>query len=80
MGGTSRLTLEEFSQRMERATSARTRADLARLVADLPADVTTAGTAVTGRAPAGPSWPVSPVGGLRVRTRPRRPHRPCACH
>jgi Domain of unknown function (DUF1707)/Cell wall-active antibiotics response 4TMS YvqF len=64
--GDGRLTLEEFSQRMERATSAQTRAELARLVADLPADVATAGTDVAGRAPAGPSWHVSPVGGLRV--------------
>jgi hypothetical protein len=64
--GDGRLTLEEFSQRMERATSARTRAELARLVADLPADVATAGTDVAGRAPAGPSWHVSPVGGLRI--------------
>jgi hypothetical protein len=64
--GDGRLTLEEFSQRMERATSARTRAELARLVADLPADFARAGTDVAGRASAGPSWHVSPVGGLRV--------------
>jgi DUF1707 SHOCT-like domain/Cell wall-active antibiotics response LiaF, C-terminal len=64
--GDGRLTLEEFSQRMEQATSARTRAELDRLVADLPADAATAGTEVAGRAPAGPSWHVSPVGGLRV--------------
>jgi hypothetical protein len=51
---------------MERATSARTRAELDRLVADLPADVGTAGTAVAERAPGGPSWHVSPIGGLRV--------------
>ena len=35
--GDGRLTLEEFSQRMELATAARTRADLDGLVADLPA-------------------------------------------
>jgi len=64
--GDGRLTLEEFSQRMEQATSARTRAELDRLVADLPADAATAGTEVAGPAPAGPSWHVSPVGGLRV--------------
>ena len=64
--GDGRLTLEEFSQRMEQATSARTRAELARLVADLPADVATVGTEVAGRVPAQPSWHVSPVGGLRV--------------
>jgi hypothetical protein len=34
--GDGRLTLEEFSQRMDRATTARTRAELDRLVADLP--------------------------------------------
>jgi hypothetical protein len=40
--GDGRLTLDEFSQRMERATSARTRAELDRLVADLPTDVSAA--------------------------------------
>ncbi|HXF20146.1 MAG TPA: DUF1707 domain-containing protein [Streptosporangiaceae bacterium] len=35
--GDGRLTLEEFSQRMGRATTARTRAELDGLVADLPA-------------------------------------------
>jgi len=64
--GDGRLTLEEFSQRMEQATSARTQAELGRLVADLPAAAATAGTEVAGPAPAGPSWHVLPVGGLRV--------------
>jgi DUF1707 SHOCT-like domain len=64
--GDGRLTLDEFSQRMERAASARTRAELDGLVADLPADVAAAGADVFGRAAAGPSWHVSPVGGLRV--------------
>ena len=64
--GDGRLTLEEFSQRMELATSARTRADLDRLVTDLPRDVAAAGTAVTGGTSAPASWHVSPVGGLRV--------------
>ena len=41
--GDGRLTLEESSQRMELATTARTRADLDGLVADLPADAATAG-------------------------------------
>ena len=36
--GDGRLTLEEFSQRMGQATTARTRAELDRLVADLPAE------------------------------------------
>ncbi len=63
--GDGRLTLEEFSQRMERATGARTRGELDRLVADLPADVAAAGT-VAASGPAEPSWHVSPIGGLRV--------------
>lgn len=63
--GDGRLTLEEFSQRMDRATSARTRAELDLLVADLPADASAAGNAVAERA-AGPSWHVLPIGGLRV--------------
>ena len=48
---------------MELATAARTRADLDGLVADLPADSATAGSAVAGP----PSWHVSPIGGLRIR-------------
>ncbi len=64
--GDGRLTLEEFSQRMESATAARTRAELDRLVADLPTDVAPAGTAVAQPASAPASWHVSPVGGLRM--------------
>ena len=64
--GDGRLTLEEFSQRMERATAAKTRAELDRLVADLPADAAPGGTAVAERASDAPSWHVSPVGGLRA--------------
>jgi Domain of unknown function (DUF1707)/Cell wall-active antibiotics response 4TMS YvqF len=69
--GEGRLTLAEFSQRMESATSARTRAELDRLVADLPADDGTGATAagdatVAVRAAGAPSWHVSPIGGLRV--------------
>jgi hypothetical protein len=64
--GDGRLTLEEFSQRMELATAAPTRVELDRLVADLPADAAAAGTAVTGGTSVPPSWHVSPVGGLRV--------------
>ena len=67
--GDGRLTLEEFSQRMDRATTARTRAELDRLVADLPAG-TSVGGAVAGQAArppsAPPAWHVSPIGGLRV--------------
>lgn len=64
--GDGRLTLEEFSERMERATAARTRADLDRLVTDLPADAAAVGSAVTSRTSAPPSWHISPVGGLRI--------------
>jgi hypothetical protein len=64
--GDGRLTLEEFSQRMELATAARTRADLDRLAADLPADAATPGSAVTSGASGPPSWHVSPVGGLKI--------------
>jgi hypothetical protein len=63
--GEGRLTLEEFSQRMDLATAARTRAELDRLVTDLPAEVATAG-AGGGGAVAPATWHVSPVGGLRV--------------
>ena len=64
--GDGRLTLDEFSQRMDRATTARTRAELDGLVTDLPAGPAAAGT-VAGRAPAKPSsWHVSPIGGLSV--------------
>lgn len=63
--GDGRLTLEEFSQRMEQATAAKTRAELDRLTADLPTDTA---TAVPGRqaAQAPASWHVSPIGGLSV--------------
>jgi Domain of unknown function (DUF1707)/Cell wall-active antibiotics response 4TMS YvqF len=63
--GDGRLTLEEFSQRMEQATAATTRAELSRLVADLPAEPAVA-AAVTAPASAPATWHVSPVGGLRV--------------
>ena len=65
--GEGRLTLEEFSQRMDRATTARTRAELDRLVTDLPASgAAGAPVTVTVGAQAGPSWHISPVGGLNV--------------
>jgi hypothetical protein len=63
--GDGRVTLEEFSQRMEQATAAKTRAELDRLVADLPAEPAVAG-AVAAPASAPATWHVSPVGGLRV--------------
>jgi hypothetical protein len=64
--GDGRLTLEEFSQRMDRAATAKTRAELGRLVADLPTDVGAARGAVAERGPGRPSWHISPIGGLSV--------------
>ena len=64
--GDGRLTLEEFSQRMGRATTAKTRAELDRLVADLPTDASAASSTVAERGPGRPSWHISPIGGLRV--------------
>jgi hypothetical protein len=64
--GDGRLTLEEFSQRMDRATTAKTRAELDRLVADLPTDVGAASSTVAKRGPGRPSWHISPIGGLSV--------------
>jgi hypothetical protein len=64
--GDGRLTLEEFSQRMDRATTAKTRAELDRLVADLPTGPGAAGSAVAERGPGRPSWHISPIGGLSV--------------
>jgi len=63
--GEGRLTLEEFSDRMERATEARTRNELDRLVTDLPAAGST-GAAVSVGAQGGPSWHISPIGGLNI--------------
>ena len=63
--GDGRLTLEEFSQRMDRATQAKTRGEHDRLVTDLPAEP--AGTGAVAESSSAPaSWHVSPVGGLRV--------------
>jgi hypothetical protein len=63
--GEGRLTLEEFSDRMEEASTAKTRAELDRLVTDLPASTATGGTA-TVRSSGAPTWHVSPIGGLSV--------------
>lgn len=65
--GDGRLTLDEFSQRMEQASSARTRAELDALVADLPADTAGAPGAVAARSQGPASWHVWPIGGLTVR-------------
>ena len=65
--GDGRLTLEEFSQRMEQATAAKTRAELDPLVADLPKEPAAAGAlAAPAPASAPATWHISPVGGLRV--------------
>jgi uncharacterized protein DUF1707 len=64
--GDGRLTLEEFSQRMELATAARTRAELGRLLTDLPADAVPPGRAVASGASGRPAWHLSPIGGLKI--------------
>lgn len=66
--GEGRLTLEEFSDRMEQATAARTRTELDQLVTDLPAAATGSGTGTVAApgSPDGPTWHVSPIGGLSV--------------
>jgi hypothetical protein len=51
---------------MDRVTTAKTRADLDRLVADLPTDARAARGAVAERGPGRPSWHISPIGGLSV--------------
>ncbi len=62
--GTGRLTLDEFEQRMGLAYAATTRADLARLTADLPA---------TAKSPEGrrqpTRWVVSLMGGVEKKGR-----------
>jgi len=65
--GDGRLTLDEFSQRMDQASSAVTRAELDRLVADLPADEGGAPGAVAARPAGRTSWHVWPIGGLQIR-------------
>jgi Domain of unknown function (DUF1707) len=69
--GEGRLTLEEFSDRMEQASTAKTRAELDQLLTDLPAGndpghTGTAGSAVAVGGSGSPSWHVSPIGGLNV--------------
>ncbi len=58
--GDGRLTLEEFSQRMSRATAVRTRPELDRLVSDLPVQAAAGPPAATPQS--APSWHVRPVG------------------
>jgi hypothetical protein len=82
--GEGRLTMDEFSQRLELAYAARTRGDLDPLLRDLPADAgsavpaTTAasgGTAVVTGSSQGKDtrWNISPIGGIRHRGRWRVP-------
>ncbi|HKT03867.1 MAG TPA: DUF1707 domain-containing protein [Rugosimonospora sp.] len=44
-----RLSLDEFAERVDRALASRTQADLAAVVADLPAEVSAQATASGGR-------------------------------
>jgi hypothetical protein len=62
-----RLTLEEYSDRIGQAYSARTRGDLEQLTRDLPAPSET-GTAPAAYQPSTSghtSWSISPIGGLK---------------
>jgi hypothetical protein len=79
--GEGRLTMGEFSERLELAYAARTRGDLVPLLRDLPADAgsavpaTTSGTAVVSGGSQGTDthWNISPIGGIRHRGRWRVP-------
>src|ERR1700761_2182712 len=68
--GEGRLTLEEFSDRMEQASTAKTRAAPARLVTALPTGVAGSpapgGRAVATGGSGTATWHVSPIGGLNV--------------
>jgi hypothetical protein len=63
--GEGRLTLEEFSGRMELATTAKTRSELDQLLTDLPANAGR-GAAAAASSSGGPTWHVAPIGGLSV--------------
>lgn len=73
--GEGRLTMDEFSGRLELAYAARTRGDLDPLLRDLPADsggvvpAATSGTAVVSGSGQGSDtrWNISPIGGIRHR-------------
>jgi hypothetical protein len=76
--GEGRLTLDEFSERLELAYAARTRGALEPLLRDLPAGAgpaTTSGTAVVSGGGQGKDtrWNISPIGGIRQRGRWRVP-------
>jgi hypothetical protein len=71
--GEGRLTMDEFSERVELAYAARTRSDLDPLLRDLPSaagavPATTSGTAVArGSQGKDTRWNISPIGGIRHR-------------
>jgi hypothetical protein len=79
--GEGRLTMDEFSERVELAYAARTRGDLDPLLRDLPADAggavpaAASGTAVVSGEGQGKDihWHISPIGGIRQRGRWRVP-------
>jgi hypothetical protein len=76
--GEGRLTMDEFSGRLELAYAARTRGDLDPLLRDLPADsggAVPGGTAVVSGGSQGSDthWNVSPIGGIRHRGQWRVP-------
>ena len=66
--GEGRLTLAEFSDRVDSVYGSRTRGELAPLVADLPAPGST-GRAALPQPAARRRWYVTPVGGVRLRGR-----------
>lgn len=79
--GEGRLTMDEFSGRLELAYAARTRGDLDQLLSDLPAETgevapaaaTSAAMVRAGGQDEGTSWHISPVGGVRHKGRWRVP-------
>jgi hypothetical protein len=78
--GDGRLSMDEFSERVELAYAARTRGDLDPLLRDLPADsgatvpAATGSAAVTGGSQGKDThWSISPIGGIRHRGRWRVP-------
>jgi Domain of unknown function (DUF1707) len=78
--GEGRLTMDEFSERVELAYAARTRGDLDPLLRDLPAGggtvpATTGGIGVVsgGSQSKDTYWSISPIGGIRHRGRWRVP-------
>jgi hypothetical protein len=79
--GEGRLTMDEFSDRLEAATTARTRGDLTPLLRDLPTDTDTGALAIAAAARPVTTehrdtrWHVSPIGGINQRGHWRVPER-----